>query len=632
MTSINPRILLGVFLVVSCAAVPAAETMSFPELLVLAEEGDARSQALVARAYRLGTTVLQNDDLCLDWAAKSFAQGDAVGSFELAVAYNDGIGITPDETKAQEIFADQIAGIQKLAKSGDRVARSLLGEALRRGWGTEKDPGSAVKLIRQAADAGEPRAQLVLGMMLQAGEGIDADPTAASEWLKRAANQHVSIAEVELGRCFAEGAGVAKSAKEAARWFRRAAYQGNADGQYELGEAFRDGNGIGASSVLAYMWLDLSSRQGHEKATDARDVLISTMSIADQLTGHQWTKQFERRKLLFDASTTGTGFFVTNDGFLVTNHHVVEDAKKILVRIGNQLIPARVVFFDQPHDLAVLKVSGKFSPLPLRKSSSIPVGISVLTLGFPRPEVQGVRPKLTTGQISSLSGIRDDATRYQISVPLQPGNSGGPLVDEHGNVVGIVSARLPEPPWLKKPELLPQSVNYAVKASFLISRLNQHSMIRDKLKPTLPLKPRPLAAVIRDLEAATVLLLVETDEAKVAKSVPRGEFWVGRYAFRGKQVVEIRRDGDFIVAVKVTGDWQFGSKGVISWRGNVRTRQIEGQMRQTLTGPLVWVPGRIDKFEEDRIEISGRVGIFRRRIKYRRPKPREVEELIRKDR
>ncbi len=604
----------------------------FPQLLVLAAEGDARSQALVARTYRLGSgSVLRNPAKCLDWAARSSAQGDVIGGFELGISYWEGVGVAADQPRAQKIFAEKIAGIHRLASANDPVAASLLGQSLRLGWGQAKDPASAIQWVRKAAESGEPRAQLVLGQMIQAGEGTVKDQEVAVGWFHRAAVQH--LAEAEFANCYHEGIGVEQDDRTAVRWFKRAAYQGHAAARFEVGKAFRDGKGVGSSRLLAYMWLDLAARLGHVEAAAARDGIVGTMSVSDQITGHKWAKRFVRKKILLDASATGTGFFVTGDGFLVTNHHVIEGATGIRARVANRELVATLVFKNESLDLAVLKVEGKFRALPLRKSSTVRVGSRVMTMGFPRPNRQGLQPKFTSGEISSLSGFKDDATRFQVSVPIQPGNSGGPLVDSAGNVVGVISASFPEEtPWLQRQESLPQLANYAIKGSFLISELQKRSMIRKNLKPVLPLKARPVAAVVRDLEAATVLLLIDLDDAKVAKSVPTGEYWVGRYALRGKQVVEVRRDGDLIEAIKVTGDWQFGGRGAISWRGNTRTRVIEGQMRQNLFSPLRWVPGRIDKLESDRIEISGRVGIFRRRIKYKRPKPGEVEELIRKDR
>jgi S1-C subfamily serine protease len=162
----------------------------------------------------------------------------------------------------------------------------------------------------------------------------------------------------------------------------------------------------------------------------------------------------------------GSGFFVTKDGYLLTNHHVVQDAKKIEVKYRGQVLQAKVAADDQVNDVALLKVEGAdFQPLAISHKATADLGQEVFTIGFPNIQMQGVEPKYTDGKISSLKGMQDDPTEYQISVPVQPGNSGGPLCDSSGEVVGIVVARLNDMAMLEAVGVVPQNVNYAVKAS-----------------------------------------------------------------------------------------------------------------------------------------------------------------------
>src|SRR6185369_13913329 len=129
--------------------------------------------------------------------------------------------------------------------------------------------------------------------------------------------------------------------------------------------------------------------------------------------------------------------------------------------------PATIVKLDRTNDLALLKVAGNFNALPLSSAGDTRLGQSVLTIGFPNPDMQGMEPKLTRGEISSLAGMQDDPRHFQISVPVQPGNSGGPLLDLNGNVVGVVSMRMGDLRALKFTGALPQNVNYAIKTSVL---------------------------------------------------------------------------------------------------------------------------------------------------------------------
>jgi S1-C subfamily serine protease len=166
-----------------------------------------------------------------------------------------------------------------------------------------------------------------------------------------------------------------------------------------------------------------------------------------------------------ELSASGTGFFITTDGYLLTNFHVVRGAKKLKVRTKSGVFPARVVKSDSVKDLALLKVAGQFKALGIAVEDHSQLGDSAFTIGFPNPEVQGLEPKYTDGKISSLAGSHDDPSEFQISVPVQPGNSGGPLIDQQGDAIGVVVARLNDLTVLAESGSLPQNVNYAIKAN-----------------------------------------------------------------------------------------------------------------------------------------------------------------------
>ena len=147
------------------------------------------------------------------------------------------------------------------------------------------------------------------------------------------------------------------------------------------------------------------------------------------------------------------------------------DATQIRLVTSAGLIPAKAVKVDAANDLALLKAEGRFAALPVVASRTMRLGGTVATVGFPNIGLQGFAPKLAKGEIASLSGAGDDARYFQISVPVQPGNSGGALVDERGNVVGVVAAKLSASAALKATGALPENVNYAIKSSYLLSFL-----------------------------------------------------------------------------------------------------------------------------------------------------------------
>ncbi len=204
---------------------------------------------------------------------------------------------------------------------------------------------------------------------------------------------------------------------------------------------------------------------------------------------------------------SGTGFFISDDGFLVTNEHVVKNAAGIRLVTSAGTIDAKVVQVDADNDLALLKATGKFSPLPIAASRAVRLGGTVATIGFPDPTLQGFAPKLAKGEIAALSGAGDSPRYFQISVPVQPGNSGGALVDEHGNVVGVVSAKLDASVALAVSGALPENVNYAVKSSFLLSFLESVPAVSAKLKAPLT-SDRRFEDVVKSAQDAAVLVLV----------------------------------------------------------------------------------------------------------------------------
>ncbi len=169
---------------------------------------------------------------------------------------------------------------------------------------------------------------------------------------------------------------------------------------------------------------------------------------------------------------SGTGFFVTTDGYLLTAAHVVANATALKVSLAGKTLPVKVVRVDEKNDLALLKVTGTFPALPVMSSGTVKLGTDVFTIGFPNIDLQGASPKLTKGVISGLNGVQDDPSCFQVSVAVQPGNSGGPLVNSSGAVVGVVTARLNDLATAKQTGMLPQNVNYAVKSAYVIPLLD----------------------------------------------------------------------------------------------------------------------------------------------------------------
>jgi len=195
------------------------------------------------------------------------------------------------------------------------------------------------------------------------------------------------------------------------------------------------------------------------------------------------------------------------DGFLITNGHVVSEARSVRAVTSKGTVPARIVKVDRANDLALLKVEGSFIAAPVAPSRTVRLGSTVATVGFPNVGLQGLSPKLAKGEIASLAGAQDDARHFQISVPVQPGNSGGALFDERGNVIGVIVAKLSQEAALATSGALAENVNYAIKSSYLLSFLESVPEVAAKLKEPNTAN-RKFEDVVKDVENATVLVLV----------------------------------------------------------------------------------------------------------------------------
>ncbi len=176
---------------------------------------------------------------------------------------------------------------------------------------------------------------------------------------------------------------------------------------------------------------------------------------------------------------SGTGFLLSRGGLIATNWHVVVDAKDISVAFPgwSNGIKAEVVIKDATNDLAILRLTDASKlattcpelPFQLASSSRVTLGEHVSAIGYPLTPMLGSTPKFSEGAISSKTGFQDDATSFQISAQIQPGSSGSPLFDSDGNVIGVVVATLDAAKVYQAASALPQNVNFAIKADYLLN-------------------------------------------------------------------------------------------------------------------------------------------------------------------
>ena len=179
-----------------------------------------------------------------------------------------------------------------------------------------------------------------------------------------------------------------------------------------------------------------------------------------------------------DASktTSGTGFLITRDGRILTNAHVVRGCARVTAGLpGSPMQSVRVAANDTNNDLALLTSDIRPSHVPALKPG-VRTGESVAVYGFPLAGILPFTGNFTLGNITATAGLQDDTRALQISAPVQHGNSGGPLLDQAGNVVGIVYGKINVLAAAKVTADIPQNVNFALKATVALNFLQTHGV------------------------------------------------------------------------------------------------------------------------------------------------------------
>jgi S1-C subfamily serine protease len=284
------------------------------------------------------------------------------------------------------------------------------------------------------------------------------DVTAERSGVKGSGNSYVtyippfSMGEGQMGRAklkFDDGRIVF------AEWTSLSLTTGYGHGKDQFGNTFKFTFGMTEAEAEAYV-----------------DSLKSSKAGLPELPPPYRPKETRKEK----GYATGTGFFISKEGHLITNFHVIEDSQDISITLqSGQTLPAKVIKSDPANDVALLKV--ELASTPLKLSDKSEKGDQVLTIGFPLISTQGKESKVTFGNINALSGVQGDVRFLQIDVPIQPGNSGGPLINEDGDVIGIVTATLNAINELKRSGALPQNVNYAVKSDYVLPLIKDVSTI-----------------------------------------------------------------------------------------------------------------------------------------------------------
>jgi len=188
---------------------------------------------------------------------------------------------------------------------------------------------------------------------------------------------------------------------------------------------------------------------------------------------------------------------VSEDGHIITNHHVIDGCMDIKVQSQGELIPTIQLAEDKQNDLALLKVSqephyvfalSNDSPYPLQE---------IVVAGFPFGDRYSSTLKFTKGIVSSLAGLGDNYSEIQIDAALQQGNSGGPIIDEYGNVVAVAVAKLDAKYMFENFGIIPENTNFGVKAS-AVRNLLEANRVNLKASSNELISKRDLSSIAAD--------------------------------------------------------------------------------------------------------------------------------------
>ena len=271
----------------------------------------------------------------LDEIRAKAEHGDPAAQFSVGCQYETGSGVPQDSAEAVKWFC-------KAAEQSLPVAQFSLGFCYEYGKGVTQNSAEAVNWYRKAADQRFATAQYGLGFCYERGKGVTQNSAEAVKWYRKAAQQGNAIAQFNLGVCYYHGNGVTQDHAEAASWYRKAAEQGEANAENNLGACYASGNGVIKDYVQAYKWDNLASAQGIDSAKQFLPNLERRMAPEQIAEAQRLAREFKPSKAAelaqslpgaSDAvpapASSGTGFFITEDGFLVSAAHVVNGATQI---------------------------------------------------------------------------------------------------------------------------------------------------------------------------------------------------------------------------------------------------------------------------------------------------------------
>lgn len=494
------------------------------ELKPLADAGHVGALTRLGHMTLHGQGVARDEAAALRLLLAAAEKGDALAQNTVGGMYFQGLGTPRDVARA-------LIWLGRAADQGQPNALNNLGQFYLFGNGVARDEVKAVDLLRRAADKDVSAAWEMLGIAYWEGKGVAIDHSEAVRWFRKAAERGHMLAQNRLGTALWNGDGTAKNPTEALRWFELAAAQGDGASLYNASLAYVHGVGAAKDAEKGALYAILAARYAKPvdktRFEEARDKLRPRIDTAAWDAAEAKARDWAPRKGATEmpagpahAQATqasaptpapapsaparpkvnaGSGVIVARDGTVLTNSHVVETCRNIRVNLeGQPAQAASVVARDAVNDLALLRASMRPAEIArFREDKPMRSGDSVVAIGYPLSAYLSREPNVTAGVISAMAGVRGDKRHYQITAPVQKGNSGGPIADMSGNVVGIVTSKLDAMKIADKTGDLPQNVNFAIKAELARKFLDDNGIAVETAPAVNQLSPADVGDIVK---------------------------------------------------------------------------------------------------------------------------------------
>jgi TPR repeat protein len=491
------------------------------------------------------------------WALRAAHAGNIYAQHSIAFKYLEGEGVEQDYELAEFWY-------RKAAENGDDLAQDMIdtytrgGLTFAEGAQLEEDKNSNTYAqipeddlfddIKKKAELGNPEAIFYMGLIHEDGSSgavqdfntslfwyDKAIKLGSSEALVRKGIIHInpkfearkfSVAidsfleaadegEVEayqwLGYMYKQGYGFPKNNQRAVEFYTKGALAGVAKSQAVLSILTANGTGIVQNEIDGYAWALLASEGGEHTAKAYLEPLERSIKILAQERAARFKELISRSEenvSSLDGQTGGSfgSGLLFNGRYVLTANHVISGSNKIEVSTGGSIHNAALLFSDEGSDIAVLDLGYDLPQSIDLILKDAGFGENVFTIGYPNVQIQGNEAKYTAGVVSSLSGIGDDTRFIQITVPVQPGNSGGPLFSDGGALVGVVVSQLDAQKVMEQSGSIPQNVNYATNSGVVRILLKKHGIYPKESTDFLNYYQK-----IDVLKQATVLVQVDVD-------------------------------------------------------------------------------------------------------------------------